>query len=199
MEHVVIGGRAHTIRWATRHAVHDLWHHLIDIASIGVALGRGASTKIGTVEQINRSPGGVPKVAVAEAEISWSGVDGDTQRARAHHGRPWQALCLWSGDVIDALVAEGHPISAGAAGENITIRGWDWSRVRAGLVVDIAGMRAQISAPTVPCAKINQWFADGDSRRVDNDLYPGWSRWYASVLTSGPIRAGDAVTLGSPL
>ena len=52
---------------------------------------------------------------------------------RLHHGRPLQAVCLWSQDVIDALRDEGHPIRAGAAGENLTVSGIDWDTIRPGV------------------------------------------------------------------
>lgn len=197
---VTIGGRLHTIAWAARHAVHDSWHHLTDIASIASGLRAEASSEQGVgrgvVHQINRSSGGVPKTAVPTAEIGRRGLVGDVQAARAHHGRPWQAVSLWSSDVIEALVAEGHPIVPGAAGENLTLAGLDWSTLQAGAILEIGPVRLQLSAPAVPCAKNNQWFADGDSRRMDHDLHPGWSRWYATVLTPGPINEGDTVNMG---
>lgn len=60
----------------------------------------------GSVEQLNRSGGGVPKVAVDSVTVTHSGVTGDRQKVRYHHGRPWQALCLWSTEVIATLAAE---------------------------------------------------------------------------------------------
>jgi MOSC domain-containing protein YiiM len=173
-------------------AVHALWHELVDLAQKRDRRSPVAPQH-GTVEQISASDGGVPKLAVAAAEVGRRGALGDRQRTRLHHGRPWQALCLWSGDVIDALVAEGHPISPGAAGENVTVRGIDWSRLRAGSVLDIGTVRCQLSAPAMPCSNINRWFADCDSRRIDHERHPGWSRWYASVLQPGHLATGDAV------
>jgi len=35
------------------------------------------------------------------------------------------------------------------------------------------------------------WFADGDFKRMDQDVHPGWSRLYAWVLEPGSIRTGD--------
>ena len=55
----------------------------------------------------------MPKQAVDSAEVGLGGHDGDRQRTRKHHGRPWQALCLWSSEVIADLAAEGHPIGPG--------------------------------------------------------------------------------------
>lgn len=190
----VIGGRLHTVGWSAVHAVHDLWHHMTDLHRIAVTLSGPRPDQHGSVDRINASNGGVPKLPVDRAEVSRSGLVGDRQRVRRHHGRPWQALCLWSGDVIDALVAEGHPLHPGAAGENLTIRGVEWSDLRAGTTVEIGSVRARLSAPAVPCAKNNQWFADGDSRRIDHDRHPGWSRWYASVLETGTVETGAPVT-----
>ncbi len=76
--------------------------------------------------------GGVPKHGVERIEVGWSGAMGDRQGDRRHHGRPFQALCLWSADTIAALRAEGHPIEAGLAGENVTVAGIDWAAVRPG-------------------------------------------------------------------
>jgi MOSC domain-containing protein YiiM len=41
----------------------------------------------------------------------------------------WQALCLWSADVIGEFARAGHAIRPGAAGENIIVTGIDWARV----------------------------------------------------------------------
>lgn len=188
-------GVPHSVGWAARHAVHDLWHHLHDIAAIRISLGDGPIPQQGTVAQISRSDGGVPKTAVHTARVHRRGIEGDVQKARQHHGRPWQALCLYSAEVIAALQAEGHPISAGSSGENLTLSGLDWSLLRAGAILTIGEMRCELSAPAVPCSKNNQWFADGDSNRIDHGRHPGWSRWYASVLDSGQITAGDGAQL----
>ena len=137
----------------------------------------------------------MPKLAVESADVDRRGIVGDVQKTRVHHGRPWQALCLWSCDVIDMLVAEGHPIQAGSAGENLTIGGIDWASLRAGTIIDIGPVRCQLSAPATPCSKNQQWFRNGEIDRMDHDLHPGSSRWYASVLTPGSITAGVAVTV----
>ncbi len=196
--HVVLDGRPRTVRSASRHAVHELWHHLTDVAALRTALGRGVPAAAGTVTQVNVSGGGVPKRPVEAADVTRRGVAGDVQKVRRHHGRPWQALCLWSADVIEALAGEGHPIAAGSAGENVTVGGLDWSTLTAGAVLEIGEVRCQLSAPAVPCAKNDRWFAHRDSGRIDHDRHPGWSRWYASVLRPGRIATGDPVALRPP-
>jgi MOSC domain-containing protein YiiM len=193
--HVVLGDNRRSVRWASRHVVHDLWHHLIDISDIRRTLEDTAPTQHGSLVQINVYDGGVPKHSVDQASIGRRGIDGDTQNARKHHGRPWQALCLWSRDVITALQAEGHPITAGSAGENLTLEGIDWSTLRAGSILEIGEVRCQLSAPAIPCAKNNRWFADGDSTRILHDRHPGWGRWYASVIITGTVAPNDPVTV----
>lgn len=175
--------------------VHHLWHGLVSIADVRRAGDDSIRTQHGTVDQLSASTGGVPKSAIDVATIGVRGVDGDTQAARLHHGRPWQALCLWSREVIDAFAADGHPIAPGCAGENITVSGIEWADLRGGTIVDIGEVRCQLSAPTVPCQKNAQWFIDGEISLMRHDLHPEATRWYASVLRPGTVRPGDAVTV----
>jgi len=172
-------------------AVHALWHHLLSAA----ASRAPGPIRRGSVSQLSASKGGVPKRPVESAEVGVRGLAGDVQEARVHHGRPWQALCLWSAEVVAELIEEGHPIVPGAAGENVTISGIDWPTLRGGMRLTIGAVECQLSLPTVPCAKNAAWFLDGEISRMDHDLHPGSSRWYASVLTPGAVVTGDAVTL----
>jgi MOSC domain-containing protein YiiM len=190
---VVVDGDEWSIGWTFRHAVHDVSHHLGDVGRIRRRLGDGTPHQVGWVTQINTSSGGVPKHPVADASVSWSGLDGDHQTARQHHGRPWQALSLWSAEVIAALQAEGHPIQAGNAGENLTVSGLDWSQLRPGTRLRVGEVVAEVSSYAIPCRKNAPWFADGAFDRMHHERHPGWSRLYASVLRPGRIAVGDDV------
>ena len=117
---------------ALLHAVHDATHHQLDVGRGLAAIGAGTPAATGTIVQVNASNGGVPKQAVPRGWIGPSGLDGDHHADRRHHGRPFQALCVWSLDVIDELVGAGHPIGPGCAGENLTLAGLDWSTLRPG-------------------------------------------------------------------
>lgn len=174
---------------------HTLLHRCWEIGELRAAAGDLPAEGHGRIEQLNVSNGGVPKRPVPEIEVGRRGPANDHQRHRRHHGRVWQALCLWSADVIEALQAEGHPIGYGSAGENVTIRGLDWSALRSGLVVDIGAVRARLTLPAEPCAANAEWFKDRDFRRMDHDRHPGWSRWYATVERGGVIRPDDPVVL----
>jgi MOSC domain-containing protein YiiM len=79
------------------------------------------------VVQVNVNPeGGVPKLPVSEAFVGVYGVQGDLQRDVFFHGGPLRAVCLYSLELIEALQAEGHPITPGSTGENLTLSGLDW-------------------------------------------------------------------------
>ncbi len=174
---------------------HGLWHTLVNIDALRREHGDQVRSQQGAVAQLNRSSGGVPKTAVALAEVDRRGLLGDVQATRVHHGRPWQALCLWSAEVIAELAAEGHPVFAGATGENVTISGIDWPSLRAGTILDIGSVRAQLSAPATPCSKNRRWFLNGAIDRMDHDRNPGRSRWYATVLRGGTISTGEPVVV----
>lgn len=150
----------------------------------------------GHIHQINISPGGVPKRPVPTARIEVGGVVGDHQADRVHHGGPDQDLCLYSLEVIEALQAEGHPIQPGFAGENLTLAGIEWARMRPGITLWIGEeAKAVVTNPAVPCTKNAAWFLDRNFRRMSEDLYPGWSRWYARVLVPGDVAVGDPVRI----
>lgn len=148
--------------------------------------------------QLSRSPGGVPKLPVDEAEITAAGMAGDSQNDRLHHGGPERALCLYSADLIDALVREGHPVTPGALGENVTIRGLDWSTVLPGCELLLGDVHVAVTRFTVPCTKIRDAFSDKDFTRISAQLHPGWSRVYVRVLREGSLHVGDPVSLVRP-
>jgi MOSC domain-containing protein YiiM len=147
-----------------------------------------------SVLQVNVSGGGVPKLPVREAEAGELGLAGDGHDDALNHGGPERALCLFAIERIEALAAEGHPLFAGAAGENVTTRGLDWDTVVPGTRLRLgAGAVVEITRYTTPCRTIAHWFADGDFTRIHQDVRPGWSRVYARVLRGGVIRPGDAI------
>jgi MOSC domain-containing protein YiiM len=148
------------------------------------------------VYQINVSDGGVPKHPVLEAVIATIGVKGDRQQNLKFHGGPDRALCLFSQELIERLQDEGHSIEAGFSGENLTLAGLDWEKLKLGAQLQIGpDVRVELMSYTVPCAKNARWFRDGDFKRVSQKVNPGWSRLYARVLVEGVVRPGDVVVL----
>jgi MOSC domain-containing protein YiiM len=159
------------------------------------AAGLMPRTATGVAHQLNTSGGGVPKLPADSIVIAGDGVSGDRQASRQVHGRPWQALCLWSLEAIEALQREGHPIAPGSAGENVTIAGLPWEQVTAGVHLRIGEVLAEISMVALPCKQNARWFTDGDFMRMGAQYGPGASRMYAGVIEGGVVRAGDPVVL----
>lgn len=175
-------------------SVHALMHRLNELA-IARRNVDVFEPMVGRVHSLQVSGGGVPKPQVPLADVTVGGVVGDAQNDRIHHGRPWQAVCLYSTDILAALRDEGHPIDAGDAGENVTVSGIDWTQMRGGLTIDIGAVRLRTSRPVTPCYKIAASFSDRNWNRIHPTERPGWARWYASVISGGTIRPGDAVTI----
>ena len=151
-------------------------------------------THHGVVSGLHASGGGVPKLPIDSATVGWSGVEGDRQGSRVHHGRPWQALCLWSDEVIAGFAAQGHPLRPGYAGENITVRGLPWEWARPGANVTIGSVEATLTAYAIPCSQNAAWFANGDFELMSHERGPV-SRIYAQVDRPGVITLGDSLTL----
>ena len=162
------------------------------------ALGHIPSAQTGTLLQLNASNGGVPKKSIDGAYIGWKGVEGDRQATRKYHGRPFQALCLWSAEVMETLRSEGHQVFPGSAGENITVSGLNWIDVRPGTRVRIGEVLCDISSYAVPCKQLADLFVDRDFNRIhhDRDLENRTAscRVYATVVERGNAAAGDPVT-----
>jgi MOSC domain-containing protein YiiM len=150
--------------------------------------------RTGCVFQLNISPGGLPKLPIRQALLSPLGLAGDDHRNKQVHGGLERALCLYSLERLLALQAEGHPVFAGAMGENLTLSDLDWDQMVPGVQLKIGkDVVVQITRYTIPCASLTDCFIDGKIERVLQEKYPGWSRLYAKVSQEGIIRVGDPV------
>jgi MOSC domain-containing protein YiiM len=146
------------------------------------------------IVQVNVSDGGVPKRPVPEARIDEKGLAGDRQRHLRFHGGPDRAVCLMAIELIEAWAADGHPIGAGSAGENITVRGVDWKAVVPGIQLRLGATAIiEITDFALPCKQNKGWFSDGNFNRMNQKLFPGQSRVYARVLAPGTVQPGDTV------
>ncbi|MDT7602210.1 MAG: hypothetical protein QOF61_207 [Acidobacteriota bacterium] len=160
---------------------------------------RGGAQKItaamtGYVYQLNCSGGGVPKLPVPEAELTPTCIVGDRQAKPFIHGGTERALSLYSLELIEELRAEGHPISPGTAGENVTVAGLDWSKLSPGARLSIGDeVVIEISRYANPCPTIRGSFREGEFKRISQKLRPGVSRLYARVLRTGRISVGQHI------
>lgn len=148
----------------------------------------------GRIFQLNRSPGGVPKLAVREAEVTELGLDGDGHNFPDIHGGPDRALCLFSLERILAFQSEGHPIFPGSAGENVTVCGLDWEQIVPGVRLRLGDhVLIEITKYTTPCNSMEPSFSDGNYAQLSQKVNPGWSRAYARVLRGGVLKVGQPV------
>jgi MOSC domain-containing protein YiiM len=145
------------------------------------------------IESINVSDGGVPKHPVPEAVVGEEGLAEDRHADLRHHGGPERAVSLYASEVIAALAAEGHPISAGSTGENLTVSGLRWTEIVPGTELRVGPVRLLVTRYVTPCYKIKASFTGGAFDRISHERHPGWSRVYARVLEGGRVRVGDAV------
>ena len=144
---------------------------------------------------ININPqGGVPKYSVNSAFFGKDNVQGDKQNDLKYHGGPTRAVCLFSLEIILALQKEGHSISPGSTGENLTIEGLDWQLMKVGMRFQIGEIEIELTGPAPPCKTISESFEKGSFVRISEKIYPGWSRWYASVSKEGIVAVNDIIS-----
>jgi MOSC domain-containing protein YiiM len=161
----------------------------------------------GTIVQVNISTGGLPKRAITEGWITPLGIEGDLHAHPNIHGGPLKAILIIASEVVDDLVERGYPLFYGAMGENLTTQGIDIRRIRIGDQIRAGGALLEITQPRGPCSALDIY---GESLRLEvyeqkvkqrnyTSARWGMSGFYASVVTPGPVRAGDAISLVSQL
>jgi len=152
----------------------------------------------GAVASLHAAPqGGVPKPSVPWLDVTSDGCTGDLQRNKRYHGGPQRAVCLYGLERLEALRDEGHPIAPGSTGENVLIHRLAWSDLAADDVLHLGQVTLRLTTEAPPCSAIAASFAEGAFQRISSVQHPGWSRWYAEVLTEGRIEVGDVVRLNS--
>jgi MOSC domain-containing protein YiiM len=163
----------------------------------------------GILKQVNRSPGGLPKRAIAgPVMLSEASIEGDRWRNPALHGGPNKAVLMASADFIDDLASRGFPVFYGALGENLTVSGLDPHMWRNGQRYRV-GQDAVIELTTLrmPCHNLDVYGPQIKSELHDlrcqaGDVKsPHWAHggFYARVIRPGMIQAGDAITLESDI
>ena len=163
----------------------------------------------GTLVQINRSPGGLPKRPVAgPVMVTRQGVDGDDHRNLKYHGGPNKAVLMIAAESLQALKESGFQVIAGSLGENLTVHGLDFSCWRTGqryrigedLVIELTTLR-------VPCLNLDVYDPAIKAELYDFRCKAGdsatekWARggFYARVIHEGLVVPGASVTLESEM
>jgi MOSC domain-containing protein YiiM len=158
---------------------------------------------LGTIIQVSVSPGGLPKLPIAEGYITTQGLKGDRQAHPAIHGGPHKAILLIAAEVVDSLAAQGFPLFYGALGENLTTRGLDFRQLRIGDEIRAGGSHLEITQPRGPCGALDVYgpalreeIYDARVESLDHTS-PHWGRsgFYAAVRTEGPVGPGDIIAV----
>jgi MOSC domain-containing protein YiiM len=158
---------------------------------------------LGQVQQINVSPGGVPKRAIPAGHVTALGIAGDGHAHPQVHGGPRKALLLITSEGIEELKQQGFPLYHGALGENLTTTGLDRRTFRVGQRYRVGEVLIEITKVRSPCETIlvygpgiHHAIYDAEVKAGDS-ASPRWglSGFYASVLHPGTVRPGDPIAL----
>ena len=161
----------------------------------------------GTIIQVNTSLGGLPKRPIAEALVTPLGLETDRHAHPSIHGGPRKAVLLIASEIVDELCARGYPLFYGALGENLTTRGLPVRDLRIGDQLQAGGALLEVTQPRGPCSALHVY-----SPTLKDEIYdervkaldptsPRWgmSGFYARVLSPGPVRTDDIISLVAAL
>ncbi len=156
----------------------------------------------GVIVQVNVSAGGLPKRAIASAEVTEAGIVGDAWRFPFHGGQR-QAVLLITTEGIEEVVSLGFPLFPGALGENLTTRGLDRRALRLGQRLRAGTAVIELTKIRMPCATLNVYGPGIQAAMYDALVQRGdWSspRWglsgfYASVIQPGIVNPEDTIAL----
>ena len=152
----------------------------------------------GRILQLNISPGGMPKHAILQAEITVQGILGDIQRNRKYHGGPDQALLLITQESLEEIKGLGFAVYPGALGENLTVSGLDRRQLRSGQRLRAGQAIIEITKLRQPCRHLDVYGLGIQPAVYDKRAAPGTGPWglagfYCRVLQPGPIFPGDII------
>jgi MOSC domain-containing protein YiiM len=161
----------------------------------------------GTIVQINTSPGGLPKRAIAGGLITPLGIEGDLHAHPSIHGGPRRAILIIAAEVVEELTSRGYPLFYGALGENLTTRGIRIRDLRIGDQLRAGGALLEITQPRGPCTALHIYgeslkneIYDARVKALDPDsAHWGMSGFYTQVLTPGPVQTNDIIEVVASL
>lgn len=134
---------------------------------------------------------------VGPLRLDETGLEGDRQGDRVHHGGAQKALHHFPADHYAAFRRRWPEREAllqpGTLGENVSTQGLTEKDVCIGDIFRIGSARVQVSQPRQPCWKISHRLGvDEASRFVAQQ---GLTGWYYRVLDAGVVATGDAIEL----
>jgi MOSC domain-containing protein YiiM len=151
---------------------------------------------VGRVASVNVSHGGVPKRPIPGGWVDRLGLEADAHaEPEPMHGGIDQAISIYSVESIGRVAADGHRAFPGAFGENLTLEGIELGTLNGGdrLRIGERGLVLELTARAEPCQTIAHWFVERRIARIGSKQYPRDTRWYARVVSEGPMAHGDRV------
>ena len=138
----------------------------------------------------------MPKLPVAEARVTPSGVEGDYNVYRHDVARddPGMAVLIVPLETLNELNREGWPVRPGDLGENVTSVGLPYDAFTPGHRFRIGGVVVEVTKPCTPCDNLYHLPYVGVERgpeflRVTLDR----RGWYAKVLQEGLVHQDDPI------
>ena len=125
------------------------------------------------------------------------GLVGDEIVNTKHHGGPDQALYLYRSEDYDWWAEQlGQTLVPGQFGENLTVSGLPSSDALIGTRLTFDSVTLELTAPRIPCSQFAARMGDkGFLNQFIDANRPGF---YARVLRTGELTAGEAFSLSEP-
>jgi MOSC domain-containing protein YiiM len=128
-------------------------------------------------------------------EVAESGVNGDAQYDRKHHGGPYQAINVYPSENYERwrLVAGMAGIEGGGFGENFTTRGLLERTTCIGDIYQVGDIVVQVTQPRAPCYKLaRRWKVKDLTALAESE---GRTGFYLRVLQPGMVTANTEIQL----
>jgi MOSC domain-containing protein YiiM len=150
----------------------------------------------GSILQVNISPGGVPKRAIAFGNLTAGGFEGDSWAHPEIHGGRLQTVLLIANEAIETLREKGFPVYPGALGENLTTASLDPARWRMGQQYVVGEAVIELTKIREPCNTLNVY-----GPAIKKEIKDSWALggFYARVVRPGLVFPGSVISLLSEL
>ena len=126
--------------------------------------------------------------------LSFSNFEGDGQGDLVHHGGRDKAVCVYAYEHYAYWEKElNKPLSYGAFGENITVKGLVEMDVCIGDIFQLGKAVVQISQPRQPCYKLSMKHDEPELLLKVQDT--GYTGYYFRVLEEGMVSKADGISL----
>ncbi len=142
------------------------------------------------IVSINISKGGIPKLPVSSVILTVNGLEGDAHN-HAKHNSPLQAVCIQDIEKLAELNSHGYTLSAGEAGENLTVENLNVNSLPLGTILEFSGgVVLEISKVRKPC-----YVMDTISPQLKIDALDRHGM-YAKVIKEGVLTVGETIAVG---